>query len=212
MVANNSGAPMVTSQVTITFDNADLFSSATVTATAGDATSTATVVPVTGGDSPEQSNLTVFNLEPPLVVPAGESATISLSVVVSNTPHVTMWHRPVMYASMIPGDSLRGWGSGLLASMLLLSVGTILVTSSRPRRMYFVLVIVLLAMTSQVGCDNGSIGSPSSGSSGSSSRSSVPVSNQNARGVTANNQNTGDKITVSGFPPAGIPLSTISVP
>jgi hypothetical protein len=211
MVANNSGAPMVTSQVTITFDNADLFSSATVTATVGEATSTATVVQVTGGDSPEHPNMTVFNLEPPLVVPAGESATINLSVVVSTTPNVTMLRRPVMYASMVPGDGLRGWGGGLLASMLLLSVGTMLVTNSRPRRMYFVLVIVLLAMTSQVGCDNGSIGSPSGGSSGSSS--SVPkVSNQNARGVTANNQNTGDPITVSGFPPGGIPLSTISVP
>ena len=203
---------MVTSQVTISFDNADLFSSATVTATVGDASSTATVVPLTGGDSPEQPNLTVFNLEPPLVVPAGESATISLSVVVSSTPNVTMLRRPMMYASILPGDGLRGWGGGgMLAAILLLSVGTMLVTSSRPRRMYLVLVIVLLAMTSQVGCDNGSIGSPSGGSSGSSA--SVPkVSNQNARGVAASNQKTGDPIMVSGFPPAGLPLSTISVP
>jgi hypothetical protein len=195
--------------VTISFDNADLFSSATVTATVGESTSTATVVPVTGGDSPEQPNLTVFNLEPPLVVPEGESATINLSVVVSATPNVTMWRRPVMYASMIPGDGLRGWGGGLLASILLLSVGTMLVTSSRPRRMYFVLVIVLLAMTSQGGCDNGSVGSLSgSGSGGGGGGGSVPISTQTAMSVAAANMEK-TPITVGGFP---IVLSTIAVP
>jgi hypothetical protein len=208
-VTNNSGAPMVTSQVMMTFTNADLFSSATVTASVdGVVVSTATVPnPQTFGNSPEAGNMTPFNFNPQVVVQDGQSATYALSVVVTTTPQVTMWRRPVMYASMVPGDGVGGWGGGLLASMLLLSIGTTLVASSRPRRMYIVLVIMLLAMTSQVGCDNGSVGGGSSSTS-----SGTPASTQKARGVMAKNQMTGGNIPVSGFPKEGLPLSTITVP
>jgi hypothetical protein len=94
--------------------------------------------------------------------------------------------------------------------MLLLSLGATLVAKSRPRRMFFALVIVLLAVTSQVGCDNGSVGSLSgsgSGGGGGGGRS-VPTSTQTAMHVAANNMG-GIPLTVGGFP---IVLSTITVP
>ena len=105
-----------------------------------------------------------------------------------------------MYSSMIPGDGLGGSG-GFLASMLLLSVGTTRVSKSRPRRMFFALMIVLLALTSQVGCDNGSVGS-------SGSTSGTQISTQTAKQVAAANE-AGSNIAVAGLP---IKLSTISVP
>ena len=113
----------------------------------------------------------------------------------------------VKYAAMIPGDGFGGSG-GFFASMLLLSLGTTLVAKSRPRRMFFALVIVLLAVTSQVGCDNGSVGSLSSGSGGGGGGRSVPTSTQTAMHASAMNME-GTSLTVGGFP---IVLSTINVP
>jgi hypothetical protein len=203
LIANNSGGPMVTSQLTISFDNADLFSSATITGTAGGATSTATVNPITGGNSPEQTNNTIFNLVPPLVIPTGATANYTLVTTISSNPNVSMRRSPMMYAAMIPGDGF-GDSGGFLASMLLLSLGTAFISKSRPRRMFFALAIVLLAVTSQVGCDNGSVGS-----SPSSTLSSVQKSTQTAMHVKAASMKTGSKINVAGLP---IVMSTISVP
>ncbi len=205
-VMNNSGATMVTPKVTISFDNADLFSSATLTGVVGESQSTATVVPVTGGNSPEQANSTDFNLTPPLDIPNGETATYTLTVTVSNNPKVTMRRSPVKYAAMIPGEGFGGSG-GFLAAMLLLSLGTTLVAKSRPRRMFFALVIVMLAVTSQVGCDNGSSGSGGGGSGGGGGRS-VPASTQTVEGVEANNL-ADAPVIVGGLP---IVLSMIKVP
>jgi hypothetical protein len=205
MVTNNSGATMVTPKVTISFGNADLFSSATVTGVVGDSQSKATVTPLSGGNSPEQANSTDFNLT--LHVPNGQTATYTLMVTVSNNPKTTMRRSPVKYAAMIPGEGFGGSG-GFLASMLLLSLGTTLVAKSRPRRMFFVLVILMLAVTSQVGCDNGSGGSGGESGSGGGGGGKVPTSMQTVEGVTATNTD-GGPIIVSGLP---IVLSTIKVP
>jgi hypothetical protein len=198
-IGNNGPVPITTPQLTVEFDNADLFSSATMTATVGGATFTsAPVAPLSYGNSPEQPNNTPFTFDPPLVIPAGGAVTYTLSTTIVANPNVTMGRPPVMYAAMIPGDGLGGWG-GLLASMLLLSVGTTLVSKSRPRRMYFVLVIVLLAMTSQVGCDNGSVGS-------SGSTAGTQHSIQKANELKDQNLN---NIAVAGLPRV---MSKISVP
>ena len=207
MITNNSGGTMVTPKLTISFNNADLFSSATLTGVVGESQSTATVQPLTGGNSPEQANSTVFNLSPPLDIPNGETATYTLTVTVSNNPHVTMRRSPLKYAAMIPGDGF-GASGGFLAAILLLSFGTTLVAKSRPRRMFFVLVIVMLALTSQVGCDNGSGGGGGESGSGGGGGGSVPTSMQTAEGVTATNTEDAP-IIVSGLP---IVLSTINVP
>ena len=186
--------------MSVIFNNADLFASATMTATVGETTFTSDQVsPKAFGDSPEHSNNTVFTFNPPVVIPAGAVATYNLSATISNNPHITMRSPPVMYASMIPGDASGGSG-GLLAAMLLLSVGTALVSRSRPRRLYFALVIALLAMTSQVGCDNGSSG----GSSGSSA--TVQTSTQRAHELT---DGSGNAIAVAGLPRI---ISKVSVP
>jgi hypothetical protein len=209
-VTNISGAPMFTSQVTVVFDNADLFSSATMTASVADGGSVSdTEVPSSFGNSPEQPNSTVFTFSPPLMIPTGGMATYNLVTTVVPNTSVTMRQSRVKYAAMIPGDGFGGTG-GFLASMLLLSLGTTLVAKSLPRRMFFALVIVLLAVTSQVGCDNGSVGSLSgsgSGGGGGGGRS-VPTSTQTAMHVAANNMG-GIPLTVGGFP---IVLSTITVP
>ncbi len=214
----------------MSFSNADLFTSVTVTASAGGNSETVTVLnPQTFGNSPEQPNLTPFNFNPPLMVPPGTMAMFSAVACITSTPNITMRRShlmyaamnpvcmpiptptpsltmrrsPLMYAAMIPGDGFGGSG-GLLASMLLLSLGTTLVSKSRPRRMFFALVIVLLAMTSQVGCDNGSVGT-----SGPSSTAQTSV--QKAKSVALAKMN-GTPIPVAGFEHGGIVLSTISVP
>jgi len=155
------------------------------------------VNPVTFGNSPEQANNTVFTFNPPIVIPNGEAATYTLTTTVATT--LTMRSSPMMYASMIPGDGTGGSG-GLLAAMLLLSVGTLMVSRSRPRRLYFALVIAMLAMTSQVGCDNGSSG----GSSGSPAV--VQKSTQKANQLKDPSHN---NIPVTGLPKI---ISRISVP
>ena len=199
-VTNPTGAPITTSDVTVSFGNADLFASATITASVGDVVqSTAPVAPLSGGNSPEEKNATTFAFNLPFVIPAGATATYNLSAIMSNNPSISMRRPPMMYASMIPEDGPTGWG-GLLAAMLLLSVGTTLVASSRPRRMFYVLVIVLLAMTSQVGCDNGSV----------SSSSGIATSTQRAKHVTAADH-LGNQVVVGGLIPP-IVLSRISVP
>ena len=207
MVMNNSGAPMVTPKVTIAFNNADLFSSATLTGVVGESQSTATVQPITGGNSPEQANSTAFNLAPPLMIPNGETATYTLTVTVSNNPKITMRRSQVKYASMIPGEGVGGSG-GFLAAMLLLSLGTTLIAKSRPRRMFFALLIVLLAVTSQVGCDTGSSGSGGESGSGGGGGGSVPASTQTVEGVAANNL-ADAPVVVGGLP---VVLSMIKVP
>jgi hypothetical protein len=207
MIMNNSGGTMITPKLTISFANADLFSSATLTGVVGETQSTATVSPITGGNSPEQANSTDFNLAPPLHVPNGQTATYTLTVTVSNNPKITMRRSPVKYAAMIPGSGFGGSG-GFLAAMLLLSLGTTLVAKSHPRRLFFVLVIVMLALTSQVGCDNGSSGSGGESGGGGGGGGSVPTSMQTVQGVTATNTD-GGPIIVSGLP---IVLSTINVP
>jgi len=83
--------------------------------------------------------------------------------------------------------------------MLLLSLGTTLVAKSRPRRMFFALVIVLLAVTSQVGCDTGSVGSLSSGSGGGGGGGGVPKSTQTAMHASAMNLK-GTTLTVGRIP------------
>jgi len=189
-VANVSGAPMVTSSVMISFDNADLFSSAKLTATAGSNISTATVNPITGGNSPEVANNTTFNLVPPLVIPTGASATFSLAVTLTANPSITMRGGHVTYAAMVGGGSESAGSSALLIAMALLALCGAGVGGSRRRRTLFALIVVL-AMAAQVGCDNGSVGRGAGGGH--------PVSTQTAKHVAAAHLDT-SPITVGGLP------------
>jgi hypothetical protein len=190
-VANVSGTPMVTSSVMISFDNADLFSSATLTATAGSNTSTATVNPVTGGNSPEVPNNTIFNLVPPLVIPTGASAKFNLAVTLSANPNITMRGGRVMYAAMMGGGSESAGSGALLIAMALLGLCGAGVGGSRRRRTLFALIVVL-AMATQVGCDNGSLGRGPGGGG--------PVmSTQTAKHVAAAHLDT-SPINVGGLP------------
>jgi hypothetical protein len=184
---------MVTSSVMISFDNADLFSSATLTATAGSNTSTATVNPITGGNSPEKPNSTTFNLVPPLVIPTGASATFNLAVTLSANPSVTMRGGQVMYAAMVGSGSESAGSSALLIAMALLGLCTAGMGGSRRRRTLLALVVVL-AMATQVGCDNGSVGH-----GGSSGRGGPVMSTQTAKHVGATSL-AASPITVGGLP------------
>jgi hypothetical protein len=188
LVNNTSGAPLLTPSVTIAFDNADLFTSATLTATVGTAVTTSTVVP---------SDSTTFIFNPPVMIPLGGSVTYSLQTTITTTPNITRLERPIAYASIIPGGGSRV-ASTLVAAMAFLSIFTALTGVSRPRRLMFALVLLLLAVTTEVGCDNGSIGSPTG----------PQFSTQTANDVAAKNQ-TGGPVLIGGLP---VVMSTITVP
>ena len=192
-VANVSGAPMVTSSVMISFGNADLFSSATLVATAGGNPSTATINPNTGGNSPEVPNNTTFNLAPPLVIPTGASATFNLMVTVSSNPSITMRRQRFAYAAIVAGSGDEPTGSGaLLIAMALLGLCAAGVGGSRHRRTLFALIIVL-AVATQVGCDNGTIGH------GGSNGGGPVISTQVAKHVAAAKMDA-NPIVVGGLP------------
>jgi hypothetical protein len=148
-----SGTALVTSLVAISFGNADLFTSATLTATAGPNTSTATVNPVTKGDSPEHPNNTTFVLQPPLVVPAGQTATFRLAATVTGNPQISKRGEQVMYAAMLGGGS--NGATIFLVALALLELCAAAIGSIR-RRWLLIALLPLLALVSQAGCNNGS--------------------------------------------------------
>jgi len=190
-VQNTSGTALVTPLVTISFDNADLFSSATLTATAGQNTSTATVNPVAGGNSPEQQNNTAFLLQPPLVVPAGATATFRLDVTVVANPAITRGGDTVMYAAMV-GGSWTGSNS-FLVGLALLELCAIGIGTTRRRRV-LVTLLLLLALASQVGCDQGSVSSPPPATTG------VVQSTQTAMQLEAMRQENNQPVKIAGLP------------
>jgi hypothetical protein len=198
-VQNTSGIILVTPIVMISFDNADLFASATLTGTAGPNTSTATVNPVAGGNSPEQPNSTAFVLQPPLVVPAGQTATYSLTVTVTANPHITSRDGPVMYAAMVGGRATGA--NALLMALALLELCAAGISTTRRRRLLMALLL-LLALASQVGCDNGSVPSPPPTTTG------VVQSTQTATELEAMTQQNNSPTMVSGLP---VVMGTVSL-
>jgi hypothetical protein len=189
-VANTSGGPMIVPSVTINFDNADIFSTMTITGSAGGQTSTSTFVPDT------TTNDVTFLFNPPLIVSPGGMATYNLAVTISKNPDVTMGTRRVRYAGIVgaaPGLGSSGW-TGLLITLGLLGICTTSLSGSRRRKMLVVLSIVMLAAASQVGCDNGRTLSGES-------------STQTATAVAATAPS-GSPLAVGGLPAV---LSTISV-
>jgi hypothetical protein len=198
-VQNTSGTTLLMPAVTISFDNADLFSSATVTATVGSITSTATVNPVTGGNSPEQPNNTDFILQPPLVVPTGETASFSLAVTVTSNPQLTRRGGPVMYAAMVGGGSSSS--NAFLLALALLELCASGISTSRRKRVLMAFLL-LLALASQVGCDNGSVPSPPPAATG------VVQSTQTAMQLGVMKQENDDPVVVTGLP---VVMGTVSL-
>jgi hypothetical protein len=184
-VGNNSGVPATISSVTIAFDNADLFTTTKLTATAAGVTETSQFNPTFSTTSID------YTFSPPLVVPKGESASFSLSLTITTTPQITMRQPRAIYAGTFGTGAGGNYHSltplcGLLMGLSLAMAG---MGSSR-RRLMIALVILVLAAASQVGCDSGSI--PSS--------SGAYESTQTAMSVAAAKQ-TGGPITVGGCRP-----------
>jgi hypothetical protein len=198
-VHNTGGVPLVTPMVVISFDNADLFSLATLTETLGPNTSTAIVNPLAGGNSPEQPNNTAFFLQPPLVVPAGQTATFSLLVTITANPQITKRGGPVMYAGMIGGEATGS--NAFLVGLALLELCASAIGGTRPRRLLMTLSL-LLALASQVGCDNGSVSSPSAPTFG------VIQSRQTAMQVDAKEPANNEPVMVAGLP---VVMGTVSL-
>ena len=186
-VNNTSGAPMLTPSVTIAFNNADLFTSATLTATVGTSNQTSTLVP---------NNSSTFIFNPPITIPLGQNVTYSLSVTITPNPQITRRQTPIAYASILPVNGSRDMAEAA-AALIFLGMCAYLLGISRANRMMLVLAILLLAMTAELGCDTGSIGSPSG----------AQFSTQTAMDVAAHNQ-TGGPLTVGGLP---VVLSNITV-
>jgi hypothetical protein len=197
-VQNTSGTTLVTSVASISFGNADLFSSATLTAMAGANASTATVNPVAGGNSPQQPNNTAFLLQPPLVVPTGQTATFSLMVTVTKNPQVSRRDEPVMSAGMV-GSSAAG-ANALLIGLALLELCAVGMSSSRRRRV-LVALLLLMALASQIGCDNGSTGG------GTATTTGTIQSTQTAMQVEAMKQENNVPVGVAGLP---VVMGTVS--
>jgi hypothetical protein len=198
-VINTSGTTLIAPTVTISFDNADVFSSATLTGAVGPVFSAATVNPVDGGNSPEQPNSTSFALEPPLVVPTGQTATFSLSVTVSNNPQQTRQDQPIKYAGVI-GGAANGSGA-LLIGLALLELCATGMSSSRRRRLLMA-GILLFFLASQVGCDNGSTGG------GAGATSGIVQSTQTAMQVAAMKRANNNPVAVGGLP---VEMGTVAI-
>jgi hypothetical protein len=194
---NTGGTALITQVVTISFNNADLFTSATITATVGPNTSTATVNPKAGGNSPEQPNDTAFLLQPPLVVPPGQTATLSLAVTVTANPQISKRDGPVMYAAMVAGGTTGS--TEFLIALLLMELCAVGIGTTRRRRVLIALLL-LLALVSPVGCNNSS--------SGPGTASGVVQSTQTATQVEAMPQANNDPAVVTGLPAV---MGTVSV-
>ena len=191
-IANHSDDQAVTPAVTIAFDNADLFSSVTLSANAGGPTSTATYNPTTTTES------ITFVFDHPLVIPAGGVANYNLSVTVTSNPQMTMRSRQFYYAGiagMRRGSSGQGW-LALLAVLSFINLGAAGLGGARRRRV-LALVILIVALASQVGCDTGTL--PDS--------NLTPSSTQTATSVFAASTS-GQQLTVVGLPQT---LSTITL-
>jgi hypothetical protein len=144
-----------------------------------------------GGNSPEQPNNTAFVLQPPLVVPAGETASYSLSVTVSKNPQVTRRDEPVIYAGMVGANSSNS--NGFLLALALLELFATGVGTTRRRRT-LVALLMLLAFATAVGCDNGSVPSPPPATTG------VISSAQTATQLQAITQAKGNAMGIGGLP------------
>ncbi len=192
MVHNTSPAPITISSTTIDFDNADLFTSTTVTGSAGGVTETSQFTPTFTTTRIE------YKFTPPLMVPKGGAATFSLSLTITTNPQITMRRPHVVYAGMFDIGAGRSPGLGALsAALMLLSLCTAAVGGSR-RRTIMALILLALVVASQVGCDNGSVPTSNGG----------PImSTQTATGVGAAHP-TGGPVGVGGLPAF---LSTVSV-
>ncbi|HTY54264.1 MAG TPA: hypothetical protein VMB26_03635 [Candidatus Binataceae bacterium] len=151
---------MTSSSLTISFNNADLFTTVTLTGVQGQNTVTVTLNPIIGGDSPEHPNNTVFNYSP-LPIPPGTCANFSLSVTITGNPLISMAEPGVVYASLVP---ISGSGSHrarvLLAAIALLIICTSLLGGTR-RRTILAGIVLVVALAGQSGCDSGGGGSNS---------------------------------------------------
>jgi len=190
---NTSGAPMTISSVTIAFDNADLFSSTTLTGSAAGVSESSTFIPPL--DIPSIS----YKFATPLIVPTDGDATFTLSLTITKTPEITMRKTRVIYAGMfdIGAGRYRGLGA-LSAALMLLSLCTVAVGGSRRRVMIALIMLMLAVAATQVGCDNGSVATSGGG----------PIrSTQTASDVAAAGQ-TGGAVKIGGLP---VFLSTVSL-
>ncbi|MGD0075270.1 MAG: hypothetical protein ABSD31_13165 [Candidatus Binataceae bacterium] len=193
---------MTTSSLTISFNNADLFTTATLTGIQGENTVTATLNPVTGGNSPEQPNNTVFNFSP-LNIPPGECANFSLSVTITSTPLISTRQTPLIYASLIAISEPGANGLGvLLGAMALLGLCTAAVSGARRRRTTIAVILFLASLATQTGCDTG--GLPAS----LSPSADKPQSTQIVVKVNVTTSS-GAGVPVSGLP---VQISTVLTP
>lgn len=183
------------SSVTIAFDNADLFTSTLLTGEAGGVTETSPFKPALDFGAITTTSID-YKFVPPLVVPKGGTATFSLAVTITTTPQMTMRGAHVVYAglfSLVAGRGSLGLGT-LAGALMLLNLCSATIGGSR-RLTLIALIVLMLALASQVGCDNGSV--PTGG----------PItSTQTAMGVAAN-QN-GVPLEIGGLPAV---LGTVSV-
>ncbi len=139
-VGNTSGGPMIVSSVTITLDNADLFTSTTVTGSVpSDPSQPAQEVrylpPSDNGANPPPITVHTYTFPTPFTVANGESAEFSLSLTVSANPQITMRGVRVIYAGMLgngSGGEYRGMGP-LSGVLILLSIATAAFGGSRRR-------------------------------------------------------------------------------
>jgi hypothetical protein len=160
-LTNTTGMPEVTTTVTIQFGNSDLFSSATITGNAGGANSVGTVSGPTG--EIEVATET-FTLSPPLVIPPGGTATFSLSTTIAPVGDTdtssNRWGRgQPIYAGLLGSlFSERGPGRGLtplFGACALLGVCLLGASARTRRRVWILLLALMLIAVTQVGCDSG---------------------------------------------------------
>ena len=189
-VCNKSTVALTLSNLTISFDNADLFTTSTLTGTQGPNTVTSTIEPITGGDSPEHPNNTAYNFSP-LGIPGGQCANFSLSVTITLHPEITMGHPLATYASLIAVSGPNSSRANLLlGAFAIVGLCSVMLGGTRRRRIAIAATLFLAAIATQSGCDNGST---------SGQVNELPQSLQTVMRVPITTQ-AGESVPASGLP------------
>lgn len=186
MLNNTSSGAESVNSVTLTVSDPNLYSSLALTATVSGTPHTVTVSPPTSS--------TVFTFSPALSVPAGGSASFSLSATISTTPAM-LERRRFEYATILDWPGAGGLGS-LETGLGLLALVLMIVLPAVRRRTLILLALLMVLAASETGCGSNSSATVSLPTATATPK---PSSSQTVTSVSATASG-GGTVTFTGLP------------